>query len=273
LTTAKQQRATAARSGAASTRPNGQRATQLISRTFEQRIEEQSKLPNRRKALVLIGQALGERIPKQCLTIRVDGQIGRKINGRGTTSIELEARLAAQPRAHEIRVLINSPGGGLLEAERMFAALRRHGAYIITVADGLCASAAVTVLLAGDWREAAPGAQILIHKAAMSASSDLPTARAGGRWTSDKHRKIATLLEAVDRRELERFAKRTGMPIAMLEKEMRNSDDAAMPLRRAFMLNIVHAMTGEAVWKGGRPYVWPRTGWPSARTTAGAAIQ
>jgi hypothetical protein len=46
---------------------------------------------------------------------------------------------------------------------------------------------------------------------------------------------------ALHRRKLERYGA-NGMPILMLEKELRSSDDRTMPLRRAFVLNFVHTM-------------------------------
>lgn len=67
--------------------------------------------------------------------------------------------------ASTIHLRINSPGGGVFEAEAMQTALQQHPARIIAHIDGLAASAAGFVALAADEIEMADGAFFMIHNA------------------------------------------------------------------------------------------------------------
>lgn len=63
-----------------------------------------------------------------------------------------------------ILVRINSPGGVLTDGVAMYHTLRNHPAAITTRVDGLAASAASVIAMAGDVRQmAGPGAFMMIH--------------------------------------------------------------------------------------------------------------
>ena len=62
---------------------------------------------------------------------------------------EIAMALLANPDA-DIELHINSPGGDVFEARAMVAAVRAHGAPVTTYIDGLAASAATYLALAGD---------------------------------------------------------------------------------------------------------------------------
>lgn len=67
--------------------------------------------------------------------------------------------------AKTIDLHINSPGGFVYDAVAMYEALRAHPADITTHIDGLAASAASFVALAGDHVEIAKGGRMMIHDA------------------------------------------------------------------------------------------------------------
>lgn len=64
-----------------------------------------------------------------------------------------------------IHLRINSPGGSVFGARAMEQALREHPAQIVVHIDGLAASAASVIAMAGDKIIAAKGAMFMIHKA------------------------------------------------------------------------------------------------------------
>jgi ATP-dependent Clp protease, protease subunit len=80
--------------------------------------------------------------------------------------------------ASTIHLRINSPGGDVFEARAMATALREHKAKVIAHVDGLAASCASWIALAGDEVEIARGAFFMIHRSwsfAMGNAEDLKT--------------------------------------------------------------------------------------------------
>jgi len=68
-------------------------------------------------------------------------------------------------RDDRIHLRINSPGGDVFEARAMQTAIRQHSAEVIVHIDGLAASAATGISMAGDRIEMAEGAFFMIHNA------------------------------------------------------------------------------------------------------------
>lgn len=67
--------------------------------------------------------------------------------------------------APAITVRINSPGGDVFDGLAMYNSLKAHPATINTVVDGLAASAASFIMLAGDTVTMAENSLVMIHKA------------------------------------------------------------------------------------------------------------
>lgn len=84
----------------------------------------------------------------------------------GVSAKEFVAALDELPSdTTEIRLLINSPGGDVFEGLAILNALRRHSARVVTVVEGLAASAASFVALAGDEVVMAKNAELMVHDA------------------------------------------------------------------------------------------------------------
>lgn len=90
-------------------------------------------------------------------SLRLDGTIGMGDAARLRTLLDSEAARGLK------RVELVSPGGRLLEAERMAAAIKPRGHEVRAV--GTCASACTVVFLAGQPRQLTPGAQLGFHRA------------------------------------------------------------------------------------------------------------
>ena len=97
-------------------------------------------------------------------TLRLDGPIAEESWwGDEVTPAQFRAELAAHPG--DLMVYINSPGGDVCAASQMYAALREHNGRITVRIDGLAASAASVVAMAGAVVEMAPPAYMMIHNA------------------------------------------------------------------------------------------------------------
>lgn len=93
----------------------------------------------------------------------------------------------AKIKASTIHLRINSPGGDVFDGIAMYNALVRHPARVVTHVDGVAASAASIIALAGDEVLMAEGSYAMVHSAwslAMGNARDM--------------RKVAELLEGID---------------------------------------------------------------------------
>lgn len=114
------------------------------------------------------------------LEIEIMGLIGASMwMGEDTVSAaDVRKALKDAGSPSEIVVHLNSPGGIAFDGVAIFNALResaRKGAKVTTIVDGLAASAASIVLMAGDERLMGLGAEVMIHRASGLAMGDAPT--------------------------------------------------------------------------------------------------
>lgn len=119
----------------------------------------------------------------------------------GGVSAQSFVKQLAGLEADTIHLRINSPGGSVFAGRAMETALRQHSAKVIVYVDGLAASAASFVAMAGDEIEMAQGAFFMIHKAWSMALGN-----------SDELRKEADLLDKVDGSLAKTYHDRTGLP-------------------------------------------------------------
>ena len=122
--------------------------------------------------------------------------------------------------ADVIHLRINSPGGDVFAAKAMQTALMQHKAKIITHIDGIAASAASVIAMAGDEIEMVDGGFLMIHKA-LSFFDVL------GYFNDDNltdlmkdMKKERTLLAKVDDSIANEYAKRTGQDAEEIKNKM-----------------------------------------------------
>ena len=128
-------------------------------------------------------------------TIYVYGAIGDYYG----ISAESFVRELAAVDAATIHLRINSPGGDVFAARAMKTALEQHPAKVVAHVDGLAASAASFLMLAGDEIEISDGAFVMIH---------LPWTYALG--NADDLRASATVLDKVGEAITADYVRRTG---------------------------------------------------------------
>jgi len=133
-------------------------------------------------------------------------EIGTDFWGEGLTAKKFVEDLAALEVDH-IALHINSPGGSVFDGQAIFNALQRHPASVTSHVEGLAASIASVVALAGDTVEMAANALFMIHDPygmAMGTSADM--------------RQMAEVLDKVKHTIVGVYERKTGLaPEAILE--------------------------------------------------------
>ncbi len=118
----------------------------------------------------------------------------------GTTAKQFAADLKELGAVKTLNVLINSPGGVISDGVSIYNVLRRHSARKIVQIDGLAASIASIVAMAGDEIRIAANGMMMIHD---------PWGFAIG--TSAEMRKAAEALDKMRLTLMDTYAKRTGV--------------------------------------------------------------
>lgn len=126
------------------------------------------------------------------------GVIGQDWFGEGVSAKQFADDLRKVKDVKTIDLRINSEGGDVFAGKAMYTLLQDHKAKIIVHVDGLAASAASFVAMAGDEINVSEGAFIMIHNAWTIAM--------GG---ADDFRRTADLLETVNGTIREVYVART----------------------------------------------------------------
>lgn len=123
------------------------------------------RAPERDKAPIL-AEAPGPRLAGGRATLRLYDPIDSWGGWWGVSAKEFAGVLDELPDdVTEIELLINSPGGDVFDGIAIVNALRRHKAKVITVVEGLAASAASLIAVSGDEVVMARNAELMIHDA------------------------------------------------------------------------------------------------------------
>jgi ATP-dependent protease ClpP protease subunit len=113
--------------------------------------------------------------------------------------------------APNLRVRINSPGGSVFEGIAIANALRAHPANVVVQVDGIAASIASVIAMAGDHIEMAPNSMLMIHDASgvcMGNASDME--------------EMAELLDLISDNIADAYAQRAGGTRDEWRARMRN---------------------------------------------------
>lgn len=127
--------------------------------------------------------------------------------GGGITSKRVQEKLAANPKAKTIKILLNSPGGDAFEGLAIQALLKRHGARVEVEIVGLAASAASVIAMAGDSIAMHEGSLFMVHEPWTWAVGD-----------ASEMRTTAEFLDKVNASALDVYERRTGRARADLAK-------------------------------------------------------
>ncbi len=131
------------------------------------------------------------------------GDIGGWIDGVGAD--EFSREIAALD-VGTIDVRLNSGGGSVFEGQAIYNALSRHSAHININIDGIAASIASVIAMAGDEIRITEGSHVMIHKPWSMAIGD-----------AESMRKEAEVLDSLESGIVDIYAARTSKPREQLE--------------------------------------------------------
>ncbi len=129
----------------------------------------------------------------------------------GVTAKDFATALKAIPEDHAITVRINSPGGSVFDGYAIFNALKSRAASVTTKVEGLAASMASVIALAGSKVTAAANSMFMIHNPCSGVAGD-----------SEDMRKTADLLDKLTSQLVGIYAGKSGKS----EDEVRAAMDA-----------------------------------------------
>lgn len=135
--------------------------------------------------------------------------IGQNWYGDGLTAKRFRDDLAALGDVSEIVVRINSPGGEVFDGFAIYTALREHKARVVVHVDGLAASIASVIAMAGDEIVVGTGAMFMVHSPWTIAIGD-----------SDDMRSVADMLDKTEVGLVDAYVLRTGQSRDTVEQWM-----------------------------------------------------
>lgn len=138
----------------------------------------------------------------------------------GISADRFSQDLRALGNVRQIDLHINSDGGDVFDGRAIYSLLVQHSARIVTYIDGLAASIASLIALAGNEVRAADGSFFMIHNAWGIAIGD-----------SSEIRKTADLLDSVNQSIIDTYVARSKMPEAEIRQLM--NDETWMPASEA----------------------------------------
>lgn len=136
--------------------------------------------------------------------------IGEDWAGNGISAIKFIEQINNIKASH-IELHVNSPGGSVFDGQAIYNALVRHPAVITTYVDGLAASIASVIALAGDRVVMASNSLFMIHNPMSSVAG----------YASDM-RKMADVLDKIKESILSVYQKRTALNVDELATAMDN---------------------------------------------------
>lgn len=137
------------------------------------------------------------------------GPIGADWFGDGVSAKMFSDDLKSLGAVSAIDVRINSEGGDVFAGKAMYSLLKDHKAKVVVHIDGLAASAASFIAMAGDEIEIAEGAFVMIHDA-----------YGGCRGRASDMRAYADLLDSVNSSIVDTYVSRTKNDAASIKKWM-----------------------------------------------------
>lgn len=130
-------------------------------------------------------------------------------NDSGVGAKQFAENLKALGDVKVLNVRINSPGGDVFEGNAIKTQLEQHPAVKNVFIDGLAASAASYIAMAGDRIEVSRNAMIMIHSAS-----------GGVLGNAEDMRKMADLLEKIDGNIVDMYHRRTGQTVDKIQEWM-----------------------------------------------------
>jgi ATP-dependent Clp protease, protease subunit len=127
-----------------------------------------------------------------------------------------------------INIRINSPGGSVMHGDPIISALLSSKAEIHTYNDGIAASMAADIWIAGHVRHASINSKLMIHATASAV------------WgTAKDHRSAADMLDKFDSTAISTFAAATGLDEDMIRSEYYDYSDHWITAKELQKLGLI----------------------------------
>jgi ATP-dependent protease ClpP protease subunit len=153
----------------------------------------------------------------------------------GVTAESIVEQLGAIT-ASTINVRINSDGGAVTDGIAIYNALRRHGARKVVTIDGIAASIASLIAMAGDEIVMAANTLMMIH------------APSGGEWgNAAAHREFADVLDTYASAMLESYARRVPAKRDQIDGILRSPKDTWFTAAQAVEYGLADSVLEDAV--------------------------
>jgi ATP-dependent Clp protease protease subunit len=157
--------------------------------------------------------------------LRLDGEIASESWWGDEVTPKLFMSELAEFGGKDITVWINSPGGDVVAGSQIYTALKEHKGQVTVKIDGLAASAASVIAMAGDFVYMSPTSLFMIHDPITIAIGD----------QNDMEQAIAVLRECKES-IINAYALKTGISRAKISRLM--SDETWMNARKAVELGF-----------------------------------
>jgi len=126
-------------------------------------------------------------------------QIGESFWGDGVSAKSFQKELTALGKVSSINLRINSPGGDVFDGLAIYNQLKQHPARVVVDVDGLAASIASIIAMAGDEIRMASNAMMMIHNPHGMAIGD-----------AGEMQRMSALLTQIKGNLADTYAQRTG---------------------------------------------------------------
>ena len=155
-----------------------------------------------------------------------------EIGGFGISASAFVAELQSVPKNHRLVLRIHSPGGSVLDGNVIANAIKAHPGGVTTHIDGLAASMASVLAIAGRPARMAANGLLMIHNVSGGVYGD-----------SAEMRRTAALMEKVQESVIAAYVNRTGKPRDVIVKMM--DDETWMNAEEAKAFGFVDSITAE----------------------------
>jgi len=157
-------------------------------------------------------------------------QVGESFWGEGVSAKSFQKELTAMGKVSSINLHINSPGGNVFDGLAIYNQLKQHPARVVVDIDGLAASIASIIALAGDEIRIAANAMMMIHNPHGMAVGD-----------ATEMERVAALLKQVKGSLAETYVARTGQQRSKIEAWM--DDETWMSAETAVQQGFADSVT------------------------------
>jgi ATP-dependent Clp protease protease subunit len=157
-------------------------------------------------------------------------QIGESLWGDGISAKQFQKELTAMGKVSTINLRINSPGGDVFDGLAIYNQLKSHPARVVVDVDGLAASIASVIAMAGDEIRMASNSMMMIHNPHGMAVGD-----------AAEMSRVGALLGQVKGSLSSTYAARTGQKATQLDAWM--DDETWMSAETAVQYGFADAIT------------------------------